>query len=172
VGGREVVVEPALFKRERRTEKKTGEHFVPHVAEPSFGLDRIFFAVMDAAYARVQKEGEPYVILKLDPRVAPVTVSVFPLMAKDGLDKAAAKLQASLVSAGLSAEYDDTGMIGKRYARADEAGVPWCVTVDYESLTDHAATVRDRDTQLQERVPLAAIPSHLKARLAALGGAP
>jgi glycyl-tRNA synthetase len=170
VGGKETVVEPSLFKREKRMEKKAGESYIPHVVEPSFGLDRIFFALMDAALSRYEKEGEPYTILKLDPRIAPVTVCVFPLMKKDGLDTLAEAMHGELAAAGLAAEYDDSGSIGKRYARADEIGVPWCVTIDYESLNDKAATLRHRDTQMQERVALSNMRAHIQALLAKAGG--
>jgi glycyl-tRNA synthetase len=168
--GKEFVAEGSLFKRDKWMEKKSGESYIPHVVEPSFGLDRIFFALMDAAFSKVEKEGEPYTILKLDPRIAPITVSVFPLMKKDGLDELATTLHAELSAAGLACEYDDSGSIGKRYARADEAGVPWCITVDYESLSDKAATVRHRDTQVQERVAIAGIRAHIQGLLAQVGG--
>lgn len=168
--GKEFAIEPALFKRQKRTEKKAGESFVPHVLEPSFGLDRIFFALMDAAIGRVEKEGEPYTILGLSPKVAPTLVCVFPLMAKDGLDELALKLKGELAAAGLAPWYDDAGSIGKRYARSDEAGVPWCITVDYDSLNDRAATLRHRDTQTQERLPIAAMLPRLRALLLAPSG--
>jgi glycyl-tRNA synthetase len=171
VGGKDLFVDPALFKREKRREKKTGESFVPHVVEPAFGLDRIFFALMDAALARVEKEGEPYTILRLDPRVAPITACVFPLMPKDGMETAAEQIHLELAHSGIASQYDDSGSIGKRYARADEAGVPFCVTVDYESLTDHAATLRMRDTQAQERVPITTLGARIRALLAHAGGA-
>ena len=161
VGGKKVTVDKMLFRMERRTVKKTGESFVPHVIEPSFGFDRLLFALLDTSYRRVRKEGEPYTILALSPRVAPVTVSVFPLMAKDGLDDRATTVHRSLLAAGVDAAYDGAGSIGKRYARADEVGTPWCVTVDYESLQDQAATLRHRDTQVQERVPMADIPARV-----------
>jgi glycyl-tRNA synthetase len=170
VAGTDVVVDPSLFKRETRTEKKSGDSFVPHVVEPSFGLDRIFFALMDAAFARVEKEGEPYTILRLDPRVAPITACVFPLMPKDGMETAAEQVHLELSRAGIPSQYDDSGSIGKRYARADEAGVPFCITVDYESLTDNAATLRLRDTQAQERVPIATVGARIQALLAHAGG--
>jgi len=169
-GGKEYTIEPALFKRQKRTEKKTGDSFVPHVVEPSFGLDRIFFALMDAAISRVEKEDEPYTILSLSPKVAPSLVCVFPLMPKDGLDDIAIKLSGELAAAGLSPSYDDAGSIGKRYARADEAGVPWCITVDYDSLKDKAATLRHRDTQAQERLPLSAMLPRLRELLASPSG--
>lgn len=170
VSDKEFVVEAALFKREKRTEKRAGESFIPHVVEPSFGLDRIFFALMDAALSRVEKEGEPYTILKLDPRIAPITVGVFPLMKKDELDSVATKIHDDLMAAGLAVDYDDAGSIGRRYARADEAGVPWCITVDYESLTDKAVTVRHRDTQIQERVAIEGLRGHLQMLLSKSGG--
>lgn len=165
VGGKPVVVDKMLFRLERRTVKKTGDSFVPHVIEPSFGFDRLLFALMDNSYRRVEKEGEPYTILALSPRVAPVTVSVFPLMAKGGLDERALAVHKALGAAGVDASFDASGSIGKRYARADEIGTPWCVTVDYDSLEDKAATLRHRDTQVQERVPMADIPARVKALL-------
>ncbi len=168
--GKEFMIEGALFKRQKRTEKKTGEPFIPHVVEPSFGLDRIFFALMDAAIGRVEKEGEPYTILGLSPKVAPTTVCVFPLMPKDGIDDLALTLNRELAAEGLAPSYDDAGSIGKRYARADEAGVPWCITVDYDSLKDRAATLRHRDTQTQERLPLGAMLARLRALMASPAG--
>jgi glycyl-tRNA synthetase len=161
VAGQKVTVDKMLFRRERRTVKKTGDTFVPHVIEPSFGFDRIFFALLDAAYRRVEKEGEPYTILGLSPSVAPVTVSVFPLMAKDGLDDRALAIHHAMHASGIDSAYDASGSIGKRYARADEVGTPWCVTVDYDSLEDKAATLRHRDTQVQERVPMADLPARV-----------
>ncbi len=168
--GKEIAIEAALFKRQKRTEKKTGDSFIPHVVEPSFGLDRIFFALMDAAISRVEKEGEPYTILSLSPKVAPTLVCVFPLMPKDGLDTLALALNRELATAGLAPAFDDAGSIGKRYARSDEAGVPWCITVDYDSLNDKAATLRHRDTQRQERLPLAEMLPRLRALIASPSG--
>lgn len=170
VGAREVVVDAALFKRDKRTEKKSGETFIPHVIEPSFGVDRIFFALLDAAFARLQKEDEPYTILQLDPRVAPITVAVFPLMPKDGLDQVAEGLHREMLKAGLDAQYDDSGSIGKRYARADEAGVPFAITVDYDSLKDQAATLRHRDTQVQERLPIGGLIPRIRDLMGGGGG--
>jgi glycyl-tRNA synthetase len=161
VAGKPVTVDKMLFRLERRTVKKTGESFVPHVIEPSFGFDRILFALLDVSYRRVEKEGEPYTILSLSPKVAPVTVSVFPLMAKDGLGDLARGVHRSLHGAGVDATFDASGSIGKRYARADEIGTPWCVTVDYDSLQDDTVTLRHRDTQVQERIPAKDVPARV-----------
>jgi glycyl-tRNA synthetase len=170
VAGKRVTIDKMLFRMERRTVKKTGESFVPHVIEPSFGFDRLLLALLDGAIRSTVKEGEPYTILSLAPRVAPVTVSVFPLMPKDRLDEVALSVHHALHSAGIDAAYDGAGTIGKRYARADEVGTPWCVTVDYESLADKAATLRHRDTQVQERVPIADIPARVLQLLHRPGG--
>ena len=136
-----------------------GEKVLPHVFELSMGIDRTVVTVIDTA---LKGEGERRV-LALKPYLAPVQACVFPLVNKDGLQEKAEEVSASLGD-GLDVFYDDSGAIGRRYARADEAGVPACVTLDYDTLKDGTATVRDRDTRSQERVPL----EELGARLAAL----
>ena len=165
INNKDIEIDANLFKVEKRREKVAGENFIPHVVEPSFGFDRLFFALLDSAYRRVVKEAEPYTILALDPRVAPVTVSVFPLMAKDGLDDIATRIHRDLVLGGIDSAYDDGGSIGKRYARADEVGTPWCVTVDYESKDDKAVTLRHRDTQVQERIPIVQVAARVRQLL-------
>ncbi|HLE96778.1 MAG TPA: glycine--tRNA ligase [Candidatus Thermoplasmatota archaeon] len=156
VDGERVEVPAALFTVREGTRRDEFEEFTPHVVEPSYGVDRIFYAVLESAW----HEGE-WVTLRLPARVAPVKAGVFPLMAKDGLDAAAQKLDRELRAVGLVTLYDDSGSIGKRYARADEAGVPFCVTIDYASLQDRAATVRERDSGEQVRVPLDRLPAAL-----------
>ena len=131
-----------------RTEKVSGEKFVPHVIEPSYGVDRILYAVLEHAY----HEEDDYVTLSLKSSVAPIKVGVFPLMAKDGLEVIAKELWESLLSDGIHAHYDESGSIGRRYARMDEVGTPCCVTVDYQTIEDGTVTVRNRDTKEQVRV--------------------
>jgi len=131
-------------------ERAAGRKIVPHVVEPSYGLDRILYALLEHTYT---SEGER-VWLRLPARVAPILLGVFPLMPKDHLDVEAQAIHASLLRAGLSALYDDGGSIGRRYARADEIGVPWCVTVDYTTLEDRTVTIRDRETAAQVRVAI------------------
>ena len=131
------------------------QKIVPHVIEPSFGLDRLFFTILLDAYsenAGKTDEGST-IVLKLSPQIAPVQVGVFPLMKKDGLAEKAREV-AQLLKKHFAVEYDGSGSIGKRYARADEVGTPYCVTIDYDTLQDQTVTVRDRDTTKQERVKL------------------
>ena len=124
------------------------EKVLPHVFELSMGIDRSLVAVIDSS---VRGEGERKV-MALKPYLAPVQACVFPLVNKDGLQEAARAAFAELQET-LDVFYDESGAIGRRYARADEIGVPICVTFDYDSLKDGTVTVRDRDTREQRRVP-------------------
>ncbi|MCL2317724.1 MAG: glycine--tRNA ligase [Methanomassiliicoccaceae archaeon] len=153
VEGKEIVLDDSLFEVVTVKEKVSGERVVPHVIEPSYGLDRIFYSVLEHAYTYDKKED--YTVLKLAPEVAPIKVGVFPLMEKDGLDTLAMDIYKKIHSPETEAYYDGSGTIGKRYARMDEIGTPWCITVDYESLsgdTKGTVTIRDRDTTLQKRI--------------------
>ncbi|MCJ7606553.1 MAG: His/Gly/Thr/Pro-type tRNA ligase C-terminal domain-containing protein, partial [Thermoplasmata archaeon] len=141
-------VPDTCFEVVRRKEKVSGRKFVPHVIEPSYGLDRILFSVLDHSYAK----RDEYVVLNLEGLVAPIKAGVFPLMARDGLDAIAAEIHGDLVAAGLPAYYDDSGSIGRRYARMDEVGTPCCITIDYETKDTGTVTVRDRDTSSQVRI--------------------
>ena len=131
-----------------KKEKVTGRRFLPHVAEPSFGVERLLFVALDHAYS--EREGR--VVLRLPPRIAPVKAAVFPLVRDDRLVEKARGIWWSLLDEGLYAVYDDDGSIGRRYARVDEIGVPVAVTVDYQTLEDGTVTLRDRDTWNQVRV--------------------
>ncbi|MEB3757721.1 MAG: glycine--tRNA ligase [Desulfurococcales archaeon] len=143
-------------------EKITGEKFVPHVIEPSFGTDRIVFATLEHAYR--EKDGRR--ILSFPRDIAPVQVSVFPLIEKDEkLREIATSLYRDLVDKGFTAIYDDSGNIGRRYARSDEIGVPFAVTVDYQTLEDKTVTVRDRDTWRQVRVNINRLPNLIRIGL-------
>ena len=148
VGGERISVPSACYEITSRKEKVSGRKFVPHVIEPSYGVDRILFALLDHSYTKK----DDYVVMRLKGLVAPVKVGVFPLMAKDGLDKIAQEIYESLCAAGQSAYYDDSGSIGRRYARMDEIGTPCCVTVDYDSKSDGTVTIRDRDSAEQVRI--------------------
>lgn len=148
--GRKVEVPSTCYELAITTEKISGDKFVPHVIEPAYGVDRILYTLLEHAY-RVRDD---YVTLSLKGLVAPVKVGVFPLMARDGLDDIARRLYDSFVAEGLAAYYDDSGSIGRRYARMDEVGTPCCVTVDYETKEDGHVTIRDRDSADQVRVKL------------------
>ena len=154
IGGEKVIVPSSCYDVGMKKEKVSGRKLIPHVIEPSYGVDRILYAVLDHAY---RKKGD-YITLSLKGLVAPVKAGVFPLMAKDGLDTIAFELNEALLSAGCSSYYDDSGSIGRRYARMDEIGTPCCVTVDYDTKSDGTVTVRERDTAEQVRISKGLVP--------------
>ncbi|HEX5706719.1 MAG TPA: glycine--tRNA ligase [Pyrinomonadaceae bacterium] len=140
--------------------------YYPYVIEPSAGVNRTMLAVMMDAYTeRTTDKGETRVILKLHPELAPIKVAVLPLAKNKPEIVALARRVKSELQPSMRAVYDDTGGIGKLYARQDEIGTPFCVTVDHQSLEDEAVTVRDRDTWEQERVKLSELSEHLRRRL-------
>jgi glycyl-tRNA synthetase len=155
IDGEEIVIEASLFKHETVEVDVNGENVVPHVVEPSYGIDRILYSVLDHAYDEEIVEGEERIVLRLDRKVAPITVAVLPLLSRDPLASRAAEIARDLKGAGFFVEYDDSGTIGKRYRRNDEAGTPFCVTVDFDTIEDGTVTVRDRDSMAQVRVPAA-----------------
>jgi len=119
-----------------------GTRFVPHVVEPSFGLDRLLYAALETSYERRKKRN----IFHLPRCIAPFQVSVLPLVTKDGLPEKAIQIHRSLLESGFVAAYDESGSIGRRYARSDEIGTPLAVTIDYDTLENGAVTIRDRDS--------------------------
>jgi glycyl-tRNA synthetase len=136
------------------TDPATKEKFIPHILETSVGLNRILLAVLDQAYTEEDLgEGKSRVVLKIPAQLAPIKVAVFPLQKDEKLKPLAEKLYHEL-KADMTAEFDDSGNIGKMYRRQDEIGTPFCVTVDYDTLNDNCVTVRDRDSMKQERVSL------------------
>ena len=142
-------------------EKK--EKYIPYVIEPSLGADRVTLAFLCAAYDEEElAEGDMRTVLRLHPALAPVKVGVLPLFKK--LGEGAQKIYAEL-SKYFNCEYDDRGNIGKRYRRQDEIGTPFCVTYDFDSETDHAVTVRDRDSMEQERVAISELKAYLEKKL-------
>jgi glycyl-tRNA synthetase len=153
-------------------DQAANERYVPHVVEPAAGATRTAMAFLMAAYdeEEVEREGqgkgEPRVVLRFHPRIAPYKVAVLPLSKKAEL-QAPAREVLSLVQPHWMADYDETQAIGRRYRRQDELGTPLCVTVDFESLDDRAVTVRDRDSMAQERVPIDGLVDYLRPRLEA-----
>ncbi len=147
-------------------DEATKQRFYPYIIEPSIGVNRTLLAVMMDAYEeRTNEKGEVRVILKLKPELAPIKVAVLPLAKnKPEIVEMARKIKKDL-QPSMRAVYDDTGGIGKLYARQDEIGTPFCVTVDHQSLEDNAVTVRDRDSWEQERVSIDRLEEYLKARL-------
>ncbi|CAN5230215.1 glycine--tRNA ligase [soil metagenome] len=148
----------------------TKERFYPHVIEPASGVNRSALAfLMDAYTERTNDKGEKRVILKLHPELAPIKVAVLPLAKNKPEIVHMAKAIKKELQPTLRAVYDDTGGIGKLYARQDETGTPFCVTVDHQSLEDEAVTVRDRDTWEQERVKVVELKEYLRKRIEGRG---
>lgn len=138
----------------KRIEEVTlhGEWFTPHVIEPAFGIDRIVWHVLDHAFTETEKEGEPYSIMRLNSRVSPYDVAVLPLFDKSRMMEMSREVIARVNSIpGRKGEMDSSKSIGRRYARVDEIGVPWAVTVDHDSIEDGTVTIRRRDDQKQIR---------------------
>ncbi len=147
----------------------TRERFVPHVIEPSAGADRAVLAFLCDAYHEDEvpdEDGKPRsrTVLKLHPRLAPLKVAVLPLVKKDGMPEVAIDLYRRL-KAHMPAYYDEKGSVGRRYARQDEAGTPWCLTIDGQTLADGTVTLRDRDSLAQDRVAVAEVVDMLRERL-------
>jgi glycyl-tRNA synthetase len=138
-------------------------HYLPHVVEPAAGADRATLAFMLSAYAEDEVKGEKRTVMRLHPRLAPVKVAVLPLSKNEQLAPLASEIAATL-RPHLQIDTDTAGAIGRRYRRQDEVGTPYCVTVDFESLDDHAVTVRERDSMDQERIPVKALLEHLRPR--------
>ncbi len=152
-------------KRLEYIDPTSNERYIPYVVETSLGVDRCLLVVLADAYREEQVEGEERVVLGLHPRLAPVKVAVFPLVKKDGLPEIARKLQQELRAASVPSFYDESGSIGRRYRRQDEAGTPWCVTVDGQTGEDDTVTIRDRDSLEQVRVSSASVRAWVEERL-------
>lgn len=159
----------------RYFDEETKEKVLPHVVEPTFGLDRAFLAVLAEAYAeesidpaqdKEAKAKDMRTVLRLPRALAPFHLAVFPLVGnKEDIIKKARTVYEDLRGT-FRAAWDDIGNIGKRYRRQDEIGTPWCITIDYETLENDTVTVRNRDTMEQERVSLSELSSYIKEKLA------
>ena len=162
VDGKDVEIQPSWVDVKQEMKKVHGRNYTPAVIEPSFGIGRILYCLFEHSY--YTREGdERRAVFRFTPLVAPIKTTVFPLMAKADLVNKAEEISASLTRAGLSNAIDTTGVsIGKRYARTDEIGVPFAVTVDFETLSEGTATLRDRDSTAQVRVPAAELPEVLR----------
>ena len=158
---------------QEKSDPKTGAKpwkYKPYVIEPAAGATRAVLCFLLDAYheeERKDHEGKPVIrtVLKLHPKLAPIKCAVLPLMKKDGLPEKAREIIAALLTAGIHAKYDDKGAIGKRYAKHDEIGTPYCLTIDYDSLTDGQVTIRDRDTTEQVRIPIAEAVEQVRKRI-------
>ena len=139
---------PEHIKFEDIEEELKGEKIIPHVIEPSFGIDRILYCVLLHSFV---DEGEKE-YFKFKKEIAPIQISVFPLQNKKEMPEISQKITNSLREEGYSVDYNISGSIGKRYAKADEIGIPLAITVDFDSIEDNSVTVRNRDTEEQERI--------------------
>jgi glycyl-tRNA synthetase len=151
-------------KAAQEAKSKLPYRFLPHVIEPSAGVDRFALAVLCEAYHEDVIKGEARTVMRLHPRLAPVKAAVFPLVNKEGMPEKAQALYRELKTE-FNVFFDDKGAVGRRYRRQDEAGTPWCITVDGQSLQDETVTIRDRDSTDQWRLPLRAVAEELRKRL-------
>ena len=164
-------------KAKREEEKKKLEQtekakfqYVPHVIEPSAGADRFTLAVLCEAYCEdtvpdAKGKPETRIVMRFHPRLAPIKAAIFPLVNKDGMDDKAKELYREL-KPHFNAVYDQSGAIGRRYRRQDEAGTPFCITVDGDTMKDGTVTIRDRDTLKQERIPIGEVRARIERALA------
>ena len=152
IDGERIRLSSEFFEVKEVEEEVTGERVIPHVIEPSFGLDRISYAVLEHCYDKDIVEGEERRVLRLKRWVAPIEVAVLPLLSREPFTTKALEIFSMLKRNGFYADYDDSGSIGRRYRRYDEIGTPFCITVDHQTFEDGTVTIRDRDTTGQVRV--------------------
>jgi glycyl-tRNA synthetase len=151
-------------KAAQEAKSKEPYRFIPHVIEPSAGADRFALAVLCEAYAEDEIGGEPRTVMRFHPRLAPIKAAIFPLVNKETMPERAYALYRELKSQ-FNVFYDDKGAVGRRYRRQDEAGTPYCITVDGQTLQDDTVTIRDRDTTDQWRAPMRGVADELRKRL-------
>jgi len=144
----------------RYYDQENNERYIPYVVETSTGVDRLLLTVLVDAY----EEEEERVVLRLKPKLAPIKAAVFPLVKRDGMPEISHKIIDGL-RGHMKAFYDESGSVGRRYRRQDEAGTPYCFTVDSQTLEDNTVTVRDRDSMAQERISTDKILEYLRERL-------
>jgi len=149
------------------TADAVGKKIIPHVIEPTFGIDRAILAILASAYTEDQKDGEVRGYLKLKPNIAPVICAVSPLLKNkpELVEYANTKVFAPLKEEFGRVIWDDNGNIGKRYRRQDEIGTPFCIVVDFDTLTDDSVTVRYRDTGAQDRIKVENLASYIKEKI-------
>ena len=138
---------------------------MPYVVETALGVGRLFLVVLADAYREEEVEGQARVVLGLHPSIAPIKAGVFPLVKKDGMPELARTIHADLKTR-FPVFYDDGGSIGRRYRRQDEAGTPFGVTIDGETVAEHTVTVRHRDTLQQDRIAMDQLATYLTERIA------
>ena len=163
IDGEEIFIPADLYQIREEEVEVRGEEVMPHVIEPSYGIDRMIYVALEHSYAEDEIDGETRRVLRLPAAVAPVQAAVFPLMNRDSLDEIAQAITRRLTRSRILAQYDDSGAIGRRYRRQDEIGTPYTITVDYGTLEDNTVTIRDRDSTEQIRVPIERLPGIISA---------
>lgn len=161
IGGEKMRLDGDYVALRKVEETATGEKITPHVIEPSYGIDRIIYCILEDAYS----ERDEKAVLNLKSSVAPIEVAIFPLVSKPQLVKVAKKIYEDMKASGLYSIYDEVDSIGRRYARVDEIGVPYAMTVDFDTISDTTVTVRDRNTTNQVRITLKDLAETLKRLL-------
>jgi glycyl-tRNA synthetase len=146
-------------------DEETKQHIFPYVIEPAAGADRATLAFLVDAYTEEGEGDEKRVVLKFHPSLAPVKAAILPLVKKEGMPEKAEKIYADLMRKGINAQYDHASSIGRRYARNDEIGTPYCITVDGQTMTDDTVTVRERDSRQQQRIGAAGLVEYISNNL-------
>ena len=165
IDGEMITIPGDLVEYETVIEEVRGERVIPHVIEPSFGIDRIIYAALEHSFEEEPVEGETRNVLHLPAEIAPVQVAVLPLLTRDELIAPALTIAETLRENGVFVSYDDSGTIGRRYRRNDEVGTPFSVTIDYETLDSDTVTIRDRDSMAQIRVQIRELAEALRAMI-------
>ncbi|MBE6493387.1 MAG: glycine--tRNA ligase [Methanosphaera stadtmanae] len=163
IGDNQYEIDDSFVTFETKEEQIKGERLIPHVIEPSYGIDRILYAMLLHSYTEdMTEEGEKRAYLKIPAKIAPIKVAVLPLVNKEPLTEIAEDIEITLRQNNLISYYDASGTIGRRYARADEVGIPYAVTIDYDSIDDKKVTIRNRDTFEQKRISIRRLPLIIK----------
>ncbi len=166
VDGEQIKIEKNAVTFETVCEEVHGENIIPHVIEPSFGIDRIVYSLLEHSYFEEEaeekgEEDKTRIVLRLPADVAPVQAAVLPLLTREELIKPANEIVKMLRKTGILVSFDDSGTIGRRYRRNDEIGTPYCITVDYQTLDDGTVTIRDRDSMKQVRAGMSNIADNI-----------
>ncbi|MCX9084451.1 MAG: glycine--tRNA ligase [Candidatus Methanoperedens sp.] len=171
IDGEQIEINKDCVKFETVTEEIHGENIIPHVIEPSFGIDRITYSLLEHSYFEEdskekvddgeEEQEEKRIVLRLPPEVAPVQAAVLPLLSRDELIIPGKEIVEKLRKAGILVSFDDSGTIGRRYRRNDEIGTPYSITIDYQTLDDGTVTIRDRDTMKQIRTKVSDIAGNI-----------
>ncbi|MBD3232094.1 MAG: glycine--tRNA ligase, partial [candidate division Zixibacteria bacterium] len=140
------------------------ERFLPFVIETAAGADRITLAILINGYKEEEVKGEKRVVLSIVPKIAPIKAAIFPLVKRDGMPEIAHKIEEDLRKS-YKVFYDESGAVGRRYRRMDEAGTPFCITVDSDTLEDNTVTIRERDSMLQDRISIDKLKEYLSNKI-------